>query len=858
MRKIFTVLLVAVSVGMMARTPEQAAIIASEFVSQSQTNPVQRVKRAAAATTLSQPVEWVYTQYQMNELTPAVYVFNSTAGEGFVLVAAEDNARAVLGYSDEGSFDEENIPDNMRVWLQMYADEMARASKISSVVGAQRTIDYYPTIEPLLGKTAWNQSEPYNNHCPIDPKTNERSVTGCMATATAQIMYHHKYPKTGIGTYSYWCGWETLSVDFSKATYDWDNMLPTYRGNYTQVESDAVAQLMYHLGVACNMWYGSSASGAATGTSMQAIVRNFDYDAGINVLMKDCMDEEMILDKIVADLQASRPILIEALTKRNEGHAFVCDGMQSDGFIHINWGWGGYSDGYFALSAMNPENQGIGGASDAGAFTESVTIYTGIQPNKGGESVPMIVASSVELKAAAVAKRNKVSVSITDFANYGIAKEGGKVAFLLYKDSALYQTVNTGQTWQLGPMTYYQGLDAGASMATVPQGEYEMVVGIDVTNKKEYPLYVLNHGVKRYQMTVTNDSVFLKEIIKKNEYYGTEYAVMQVTDLSAKTGADNLRVVMQTEDFVTTSKGAVKSGSALALDLFTADVNSILGTYIVDGSNLKKEGSMSPAYTKLLAVEDSKQVNETMTKGVVTITQVIGGHYIVEYQLKSNTREFVGRCKISSNSVKCYRQVGNTTKTYTLTNETTTSTQVDWLYDWVCQLPSDELVAMPVYVQGLVSQVDAIATTSGDATFYISADGTKNKAIYCHPTKWLNNTDFVTGNELAINDTVVIIGNVQYTNMTTPTMVGYVYDYRKGQPNVNTSIHSITEDGFSLSVQGEQLTISSSHACETYIYNLAGDMVAMTPAAEQQTVLLPVAGCYIVRHGDIVKKIMIQ
>ena len=267
---------------------------------------------------------------------------------------------------------------------------------------------------------------------------------------------------------------------------------------------------------------------------------------------------------------------------------------------------------------------------------------------------------------------------------------------------------------------------------------------------------------------------------------------------------------------------------------------------------------MSPAYTKLLAVEDSKQVNETMTKGVVTITQVIGGHYIVEYQLKSNTREFVGRCKISSNAVKCYRQVGNTTKTFTLTNETTTSTQVDWLYDWVCQLPSEELVAMPVYVQGLVSQVDAIATTSGDATFYISADGTKNKAIYCHPTKWLNNTDFVTGNELAINDTVVIIGNVQYTNMTTPTMVGYVYDYRKGQPNVNTSIHSITENGFSLSVQGEQLTISSSHACETYIYNLAGDMVAMAPAAEQQTVLLPVAGCYIVRHGDIVKKIMIQ
>ena len=850
--------MLVVSVAMSARTPEEAAIVASEFISQSQVAPMKRLQRAAAAKNLSEPVEWVYTQYQMNELTPAVYVFNSTAGEGFVLVAAEDNARAVLGYSDEGSFDEENIPDNMRVWLQMYADEMARASKISSVVGAQRTIDYYPSIEPLLGNTAWNQSEPYNNHCPIDPKTDARSVTGCMATATAQIMYHHKYPKTGTGTYSYWCGWQTLSVDFSQATYDWDNMLPTYRNNYTKVESDAVAQLMYHVGVACNMWYGSSASGAGMGSSMKAVVRNFGYDAGIKVLLKDYMDEEMILDEIIADLQASRPILIEALTKRSEGHAFVCDGMREDGFLHINWGWGGHSDGYFALSAMNPDSQGIGGASDAGAFTESVTIYTGIQPDKGGEALPLLVAESVELKASALAKREKVSVSITDFVNYGITKEGGKVAFILYKDSALYQTVNTGQTWQLEPMHYYQGFSASASMTNVPEGEYEMVVGINVTDKKEYPIYVFNHGVKRYQMTVTSDSIFLEEIIKKSEYYGTAYAVMQVTDLSAKTGVNNLRLVLQTEDFATTNKGEVKSGGALALDLFPADVNSILGTYMVDGANQKKEGSMSPVYTKLMALEDGKQLNETMVKGIVTISQVLGGHYVVEYQLKSNTREFVGRCKIASNVVKCYRQVGNTNKTFTLTNATATPTQVDWLYDWVCQLPSDELVAMPVYVQGLVSQVDAIATTSGDATFYISADGTKNKAIYCHPTKWLNNTDFVTGNELAINDTVVIIGNVQYTNMTTPTMVGYVYDYRKGQPNLNTSIHSITENGFSLSVQGEQLTISSSHACETYIYNLAGDMVAMAPAAEQQTVLLPVAGCYIVRHGDIVKKIMIQ
>lgn len=847
-----------VSVGLMARTPEQAAAIASEFISHSQANPMQRVKRAAAATTTTQPVEWVYTQYQINETTPAVYVFNAVGEQGFVLVSAEDNARAVLGYSDEGHIDAQNVPANMRAWLQMYADEMARAAKTALVAGAERTVEYYPTIEPLLGNTAWNQSEPYNNHCPIDPKTNQRSVTGCMATATAQIMYHHKYPRTGTGTYSYSCGWETLSVDFSKATYDWDNMLPTYKSGYTKVQSDAVAQLMYHVGVASNMWYGSSASGAAMGTAMQAMMRHFDYDAAICVLMKDYMDEEAVMDAIVADLLSSRPIFIEALTKKSEGHAFVCDGIQADGYIHINWGWGGYGNGYFALSAMNPTNQGIGGASDDGAFTEQVTLYTGIQPNQGGQTVPYIVAGGIDMtSAAAIAKSSKVKVTIYSFQNAGLAEEGGKIAFMLYQNGEKYQTVSTGRTWQLKPMHYYPSVDASASMADIPAGEYEMMVGIDVTNKTQYPIYTHGIGEKRYQMTVTNDSVFLKEIIKKSEYYGTEYAMMQVTDLSAKTGANNLRIVLQTEDFALTSKGAVKSGTAMALDLFPADVNSIIGTFSVDAANKQAYGTMSPVYTKLMSIEDGEQVNEVMTQGVVTISQVLGGHYAIDYHLCSKTREFVGKCKIPAHVVKCYRQVGSTNKNFTLTNQTLTPAPAGLLYEWISLFQSAEVTSQLVYVQGLVAQVNAIATEAGDATFHLSDNGSLTSALYCPQTKWLENTDFVTGQELAPYDTVVIFGNMQLTDLTTPTVLGYIYDHRQGQPPLNTALNTLTDDCL-ISMQGMQLQLSSSRACDTYIYDLAGEVVAMAPAALQQTILLPHAGCYILRRGDSVKKIIIQ
>ena len=858
MRKIVILLLVMVSAGMVARTPEQAAVIASEFFSHSQANPIQRMRRAAVATTSTQDVEWVYTQYQINETTPAVYVFNAIDEQGFVLVSAEDNARAVLGYSDEGHIDAQNIPANMRVWLQMYADELARATKAPAAADAQRTVEYYPVVEPLIGNVAWNQDAPYNNHCPIDPNTNQRSVTGCMATAVAQVMYHHKYPKKGTGTYSYWCGWENLSVDFSKATYDWDHMLPSYKNGYTQQESDAVAQLMYHVGVACNMWYGSSASGAGMGMGMQALVRHFDYDAAIRVLMKDYMDEEAVMDEIVVELQGSRPVFIEALTKNDEGHAFVCDGIQADGYIHINWGWGGYGNGYFALSAMNPTNQGIGGASDDGAFTEQVTLYTGIQPNQGGQTEPMIVSSGIDMtSAAAIAKSSKVSVTIYAFQNAGLAEESGKIAFMLYQNGEKYQTVGTGRSWQLKPMHYYRSVDASASMANIPAGEYEMLVGIDVTNRTQYPIYTHGIGEKRYQMTVTNDSVFLKEIIKKSEYYGTEYAQMQVSDLSAKTGANNLRVVLQTEDFALTSKGAVKSGTAMALDLFPADVNSIIGTFSVDAANKQTHGTMSPVYTKLMSVENNKQVNEVMTQGVVTITQVIGGHYAIDYHLRSKTREFVGKCKIPAHMVKCYRQVGSTNKNFTLTNQTLTPAPAGLLYEWISLFQSAESTSQLVYVQGLVAQLNAIATEAGDATFHLSDNGSMTDALYCPQAKWLGEDDFVTGYELARNDTVVMCGHMQLTDLATPTVLGYVYDHRQGEPEVNTDVLSPVATCH-ISVQGMQLLLSSAHACDTYVYDLTGEVVAMASAALQQTILLPHDGCYILRRGDTVRKIIIQ
>ena len=196
MQRLYTILIIIILFigSIFARTPQEAAQIASEFINQryQATSSVQRIQSATKASRTTAPVELTYTHMQEDGFTPAIYVFNGMEEDGFVLVSAEDNARAVLGYADQGSFDPQNIPSNMQVWLQMYAEELAYAALMpQSSASYDKTLGSpYPTVEPLLGNMQWGQSKPYNNHCPM--VDGERSVTGCVATALSQIMYVHK------------------------------------------------------------------------------------------------------------------------------------------------------------------------------------------------------------------------------------------------------------------------------------------------------------------------------------------------------------------------------------------------------------------------------------------------------------------------------------------------------------------------------------------------------------------------------------------------------------------------------------------------------------------------------------------
>ena len=512
MKKIFTLILSVLLIysSVWARTPEEAAIIASGFMSQKHTSTTvaQRVQKAKSINVAASAVSLEYTQATASNEN-AVYVFNHTDG-GFVLVSAADNSREVLGFSDNGYFDKNDIPTNMQFWLQMYANEIAKSKNTTtSAMSAPSHAKSYTVVAPLLDCT-WDQAAPYNNDCPV--VGGERCVTGCVATAISQIMYAHKYPTRGSGSYSYTSDDGVYAyANFGATTYDWNNMLPYYGNNYNNTQASAVAKLMYHVGVSSNMDYGVYESGAVSQIALANLCTYFRYDKGISILPKDFMNEADILDSISVDLQAGRPIYVDGRTKSNSGHAFVCDGMRSDGYIHINWGWGGYCNGYFTMSALNPDDQGIGGSSDNSAFTEQVTFYTNIQPDKGGTAKPFATVSNLTLTSNEVISKNAdISFRLDHFCNIGLADAKGTLKYYFYDtNDHLIANSDCYQPIDLQPGYYYtnpiylsQSIPAGLA-----NGDYELEVVYTDNKGVKHPIGVQNRGIVRLPVTVSNNSV---------------------------------------------------------------------------------------------------------------------------------------------------------------------------------------------------------------------------------------------------------------------------------------------------------------------------------------------------------------
>ncbi len=305
---------------------------------------------------------------------PALYIFDRTAQGGWLVVSANDRVQPLWGFSDTGSFDPADMPPALECYLEMLATNVAYAS--TSPMRAS-----HAAISPSLTEQ-WNQKAPFNQKTPVD--NGVQCSTGCVATAFAQIIHHNRYPSSGTGVASY--DWsapsgasKTLTYTFTGHTFDFNNMLNSYNGSYTSTQAAAVADLMYACGVSFKSTYKSTGTGSTIFRAAKGLIENFNYDKGMRVesaLWHSASDWDNIVYNNIRDFG---PTFMSASDNLG-GHAFVLDGY-SNGYYHINWGWGGSKDGYFLLASLNPYTSGSTG------FIYDQLILCALQKPKAG-SVP--------------------------------------------------------------------------------------------------------------------------------------------------------------------------------------------------------------------------------------------------------------------------------------------------------------------------------------------------------------------------------------------------------------------------------------------------------------------------------------
>ncbi len=312
------------------------------------------------------------------------YVFNKVGG-GFVIVSGDDKVRPVLGWSDGSSF-QPNIPASIAAWLQTYTDQINYAVK-NNITPSQSVTDNWAILKsnskpsvaskttaggvvaPLV-HTRWGQDPFYNDYCPYDASASQYTLSGCVATAMAQLMKYWNWPRRGTGSHSYGSSYGVLSVDFGSRVYHWDSMPVA-----VFVHNNAVATLMSDAGISVDMWYGVTGSGAQVlgggDCTETAFKEYFSYKPTLHSEYRDAQSDTDWVHLLKSEIDAKRPVIYTGYGTAG-GHCFLADGYKEDNFIHFNWGWGYTWDGFYVVEHLTP------GGTD---FTSNQGILVGVEPD---------------------------------------------------------------------------------------------------------------------------------------------------------------------------------------------------------------------------------------------------------------------------------------------------------------------------------------------------------------------------------------------------------------------------------------------------------------------------------------------
>ncbi len=388
----------------------------------------------APATITDFSVKDVFTTEHKGIQTYYTFVFN--AG-GFVLVAADDAVTPILGYSHEGEVRRNELNPNAEFWLNQYNETIVDivSKKLSNVQTRQEwdaiLENNFPkntkAVAPLFNIT-WGQGTGFNTYCPTG------TPVGCVATAMAMIMRHYQYPATGAGWHKY------THPDYGVQTAYFFSTTYNYAAMPTNTGSTAAATLSHHLGVAVDMNYGPSGSGAQSTDVAPVMANYFKYDQDIQYVEKADYDATAWINLLKGELDNARPIYYSGSSAASGGHAFVCIGYNDNNQFYFNWGWDGYLNGYFTMGSLNP-----GGDN----FNDGNAAVINIKPALEGEDELLWVKKYTAFPAESTYPRYISAVNESVAWAIGRDGSGGGANYRVFS-----VTVDGGANWTSGQAAY--------------------------------------------------------------------------------------------------------------------------------------------------------------------------------------------------------------------------------------------------------------------------------------------------------------------------------------------------------------------------------------------------------------------
>ena len=405
-----------------------------------------------------------------------LYIYNADERQGFVIIAGDDRVPPVLGYSRQGSLEADELPPALLDMLNGYHRQIEALGQ-----GEQAAPNHISgtAIAPLL-TSQWNQGAPYNSMMP--ELNGSQCVTGCVTTAMAQIMYYHKWPTKDSKTIpSYTTKTNSIYMPaLNPALFKWSDMQNNYlTNNTTSAGAVAVATLMKHCAQAIQIDFKDGVSSGYSINVLSALIEYFGYKASGKYHMRDEYSAEQWEALIYNELRSNRPVYYSA-SKKSGGHAYVCDGFDGNGLFHINWGWGGSSDGYYVLSILNPDLQSTGGADGNYAYIFNQRVITGIEPGTSTSTPEEMTIANLVIKNS-VTNRSSTSsnfqVTVSgEFHNTTPRTTSFNYGYALYSGNTLVKRLLSNSITDLLPGYYMNQQDCTLDFGSgITSGTYRIV-----------------------------------------------------------------------------------------------------------------------------------------------------------------------------------------------------------------------------------------------------------------------------------------------------------------------------------------------------------------------------------------------